>query len=47
MTTTTEKPKKAKKPPKPPKVKKSKMEIFWEKNPDGIGEILDMRAVLK
>jgi len=48
MTTTTEKPKKAKKKAvKPPKVKKSKIELFWEKYPDGIGDILDMRAVLK
>ena len=29
------------------KVKKSKMALMWEKYPDGVLEIVDMRAVLK
>jgi hypothetical protein len=28
-------------------VKKSKIALFWEKYPNGIGEIIDMRAVLR
>jgi hypothetical protein len=27
--------------------KKSKIALFWEKYPNGIGEIIDMRAVLR
>ena len=48
---TTEK--KTKKPVKKTKetgnkeVKKSKIALMWEKYPDGILEIVDMRAVLK
>ena len=29
------------------KVKKSKMALMWEKYPEGVIEIVDMRAVLK
>ena len=54
MESTVEKPKKSKKETTNAKSnadakhkKKSKIALFWEKYPDGIGEILDMRAVLK
>jgi len=30
-----------------PKKKKSKITLFWEKYPEGILEIVDMKAVLK
>ena len=54
MESTVEKPKKAKKEATNAKSKtgaknkkKSKIALFWEEYPDGIIEILDMRAVLK
>ena len=48
MTTTVKKKKQEEKPTMATKSKKkSKVTLFWEKYPEGIFEIMDMKAILK